>query len=79
MRIKEKRVIVAFHTTHEAMAFEDFCLAGGVPGRLIPLPGEIAAGCGLAFSSLPENLDLIKAALDEAGIKPQHLVIIEIR
>jgi hypothetical protein len=78
MRIKEKRVIVAFHTTHEAMAFEEFCLAGGVPGRLIPLPGEIAAGCGLAYSSPPENLELIKACLDEAGIIPQHLVILQI-
>ena len=36
MRAKERRLIVAFHTTHDAMAFEDFCVARGVPGRLIP-------------------------------------------
>ena len=25
MRAKERRLIVAFRTTHDAMAFEDFC------------------------------------------------------
>ena len=53
MRAKERRLIVAFHTTHDAMAFEDFCVARGVPGRLIPLPRQISAGCGLAWSAPP--------------------------
>lgn len=29
------------------MGWEKECAARGIPGRLIPLPGEITAGCGL--------------------------------
>lgn len=51
MRKKEERLVITFHTTSEAMAMESCCKEGGVPGRLIPVPRQISAGCGLAFSS----------------------------
>ena len=28
---------------------EACCHAAGLPGRLVPVPGEITAGCGLAW------------------------------
>ena len=77
MRKKEKRLIVAFYTTHDAMAFEDYCLSGGVPGRLIPLPGAISAGCGLAWSSPPAEEERVAACLRETGIAAQHVVVME--
>ena len=49
MRKKTLKLVVAFHTTSEAMAMEKECEKQGVPGRLIPLPTEISAGCGLAW------------------------------
>ena len=78
MRKKEKRLIAAFYTTHDAMAFEEFCLAHNVPGRLIPLPGEISAGCGLAWSAPPDQQDTLSGRLSAAGITPQHLTLLEI-
>ena len=47
MRAKELKLIVTFHTTTAAMAMEKACAAAGIPGRLIPVPREITAGCGL--------------------------------
>ena len=44
MREKHPRLVVAFHTTTAAMAFEAYCGAHQVPGRLIPVPREITAG-----------------------------------
>lgn len=41
--------IITFFTTTDAMAFERYCLGKGLPGRLIPLPGEISAGCGMCW------------------------------
>ena len=35
------------------MAMEDYCHEQKIPGRLIPLPQEISAGCGLAWRMLP--------------------------
>ena len=78
MRAKERRLIVAFYTTHDAMAFEDFCAAKGAPGRLIPLPREISAGCGLAWSAPSEDGVGVRKLLDEAGITPQHLKELDI-
>lgn len=55
MREKKKYVILTFKTTTAAMAMEKKCAASGIPGRLIPLPGEISAGCGLSWRILPEE------------------------
>jgi hypothetical protein len=37
------------------MAMEQFCAAQSVGGRLIPVPRELSAGCGLAWRMLPEE------------------------
>ena len=78
MRARERRLIVAFYTTHDAMAFEDFCAARGVPGRLIPLPREISAGCGLAWSAPPGDGAAVRKWLEEAGIEAQHIKELDI-
>ena len=78
MRKKERRLIVAFHSTHDAMAFEDFCMTRGADGRLIPLPREISAGCGLAWSAPPDDEEGLKELLSDAGISPQHLREMEV-
>lgn len=53
MRAKKPYVILTFDTTHAAMAVEKECMEKGIPGRIIPLPREISAGCGLSFR-IPE-------------------------
>ena len=54
MRLKQPRLIVTFHTTTAAMGMEAACAKAGLPGRLIPVPREITAGCGMAWSAPPE-------------------------
>ena len=78
MRKKERRLIAAFYSTHDAMAFEDYCLAHGVQGRLIPLPREISAGCGLAWSAPPGDEPELRERLAGAGVTPQHVKELEI-
>lgn len=51
MRKKEVSYLVTFHTTTGAMAMEKYCKEHGVQGRLIPVPREITAGCGLAWKA----------------------------
>ena len=48
MRAKRPYIVLSFRTTVEAMAWEKHCEAEHIPGRLIPLPRELSAGCGLA-------------------------------
>ena len=49
MREKQERYVVTFRTTAGAMAMERACRDTGVPGRLIPVPRTISAGCGMCW------------------------------
>lgn len=65
MRVRENQWVAAFPTTTAALHAEEVCHANGVPGRLIPLPARISAGCGLAWA-MPESA---KPAFD--AVAPQ--------
>lgn len=68
MRAKMLKLVVTFHTTTAAMAMEKICADRGVPGRLIPVPREITAGCGMAWCAPPEARSLIEATVRNAEI-----------
>lgn len=67
MRARKTYIVLSFRTTLEAMEWEKQCMTQNVPGRLIPLPWEISAGCGLAWRMLPEEFELWQHRLDRAG------------
>ena len=46
-------LIMTFASTTDALAAEKAFRIEGLPGRLIPLPGAIAAGCGLCWKTDP--------------------------
>lgn len=68
MRKKQNRFIITFHTTQEAMAAELFLKENGFPGRLIPVPREITAGCGLAWMAPTGEGEGLLKGLDGAGL-----------
>ena len=49
------------------MEMEAFCEQKQIPGRMIPLPQEISAGCGLAFRMLPEDYTASMQVLEIDG------------
>jgi len=51
MRKREEKCIVTFPTTTAAMEMERICKAKDVPGRLIPVPRAISAGCGMCWAA----------------------------
>lgn len=67
-RIKERKIIITFYTTTDAMAMEEWCKVHSVPGRIIPVPPSISAGCGLAWCGEPEKEKELKKALQEATL-----------
>ena len=66
---KQERGVFTFHTTTDAMAAESQCKDLG--GRMIPVPGEITADCGLAWCAEPELAEALTDALNTAGIPVQ--------
>ena len=75
---KKPALIITFATTTQAMAMESFCARENLPGRLIPVPREITAGCGLSWKALPEEKDLLICALTQAGMKWAECHILEV-
>lgn len=49
MRRKTPKIVLTFAATSDAMALEAAARDRGLPGRMIPVPSEISAGCGLAW------------------------------
>ena len=68
MRAKEERCVVTFRTTTGAMAMECSCKAAGVPGRLIPVPRTITAGCGMCWSAPWESREAVEDLVMEAHL-----------
>ena len=53
-REKTMKVVFAFPTTTMAMKMEAAAKAKEAPGRLIPVPRQISAGCGMAWAAPAE-------------------------
>ncbi|MCQ2492135.1 MAG: DUF3343 domain-containing protein [Lachnospiraceae bacterium] len=67
-RKKKNWLVVTFSTVTAAMAMEDYCMGHGVAGRIIPLPQEISAGCGLSWRTQPEEKENLIQMMAEAGL-----------
>lgn len=57
MREKKLYIIITFNTTTDAMETETLCKKSNIKCRIIPVPREISAGCGLALRILPDDYD----------------------
>ncbi len=69
MRKKEPTLIITFHTTADAISLEKACKEAGRPGRMIPVPRELSAGCGLAWCTSPEHAEEFKDFLRKKGLE----------
>ena len=70
MREKQERFVVTFVTTTGSMAMERACRAAGLPGRLIPVPRAISAGCGMCWAAPKES----RSTLEELVIRRKLMI-----
>ena len=68
-RRRSPKVVATFATASDAMAVEAAAREGGIPGRMIPVPSAISAGCGLAWcAQAPANAPPWSGALAERSL-----------
>ena len=53
------KLLVTFFSSHAAMEAELLLEEAGLPGRLIPLPPQVHAGCGLALLCDPRHREMV--------------------
>ena len=67
---QEKRLIITFRCTTDAIAMEKSCKATGAPGRLLPIPRSISASCGLSWCAPLEKRPALEKLLHEQDLEP---------
>lgn len=69
LRAKRRFLVLTFATTEAALAAEAFCTERGLPGRLIPLPQSLSAGCGLAWRVPLEQAETLRVLAVELRVQ----------
>ena len=70
---KEKKLVITFSTTTDAMAMEMVCKKKGAEGRIIPVPPTIHAGCGLAWCADLGCEELLKETMRKVGLQEEAM------
>ena len=69
MREKKLWLVITFHTTAAAIAMEKLCRAKGLPGRLIPVPRELTADCGMSWRAEVQDRAALAALTEAEGLE----------
>lgn len=72
---EQEVIVVTFFNIADAVAFEKVCKARGISGRLIAIPRQLSAGCGMAWSSPVDLRDDIEALIAQ-GLEHEEVHII---
>lgn len=78
MRAREVRCLITFSTITHAIALEAACRSADLPGRLIPLPGHVSAGCGMAWSAPPETQAELERLIAASALSAERCCLITI-
>lgn len=72
-RQKTQKVVITFSATTQAMMMERHAKEAKAPGRLIPVPRQISAGCGMAWSAPAEARGALESLIQEKGIELEEI------
>ncbi len=70
---KTQKLVITFYTTTAAMAMEHICKEQGAEGRIIPVPSQISADCGLAWCANEEAEDTLLSLMVQHHITSQGI------
>lgn len=71
MREKKQYLVITFHTTAAAMAMERLCREKQLPGRLIPVPRELTADCGMAWRTETDAQPVLETLIREEALETE--------
>lgn len=78
MRRKRPFAVIAFASTEQALAAEAMFTQRGLHGRMIPIPSQVSAGCGLAWKTETSEEQVLLDALCETGIGFETHALVEL-
>lgn len=75
---ESKKALSGFDILHTSavMELEAFCKQNGIPGRLIPVPRELSAGCGIAWRMEPDAYRQHSGLLAECPVEIEQTKVL---
>lgn len=70
---RTEKLVITFYTTTDAMNMEQLCRAKQAEGRIIPVPGNISADCGLAWCASLTGEETLRSLMTEQGVRFQGI------
>ena len=77
MRAKSPKTVVTFASLSDVMAMEGSARELGIPGRIIPVPSQIDAGCGMAWCAEATQRNGLVTQLERHGIAYEGVYEVE--
>ena len=78
MRRKTPKIVLTFPRTAAASAFETHAQAQGLPGRMIPVPSVLSAGCGLAWCADVSCREDLERAAENATLEVESINVVDL-
>ena len=72
MRKSRIFLVITFSETADAMAAEKLLAGRQIPGRIIPIPRQLSAGCGLSWRTEPELEDQFPFTRQRKAVQPRN-------
>jgi len=70
-----EEVLFTFPSTKTAIKGEQALLAAGLQAKVMPMPEQLSAQCGIVLRLPPEQLDTGKLALQAADVTVQQIYL----
>lgn len=77
MMKEEKFFLLAADSTHLIIKSEKILKENGIECRIIPLPSEVKATCGLSIRTDIENKDIVDEILKSNGIELDRYSVVK--
>ncbi len=78
MRQSREFLVITFSETSDAMAAEKLFQEQQIPGRIIPIPRQLSAGCGLSWKTEPALREHVVMAMEGAGIRWHEMELVKL-
>ena len=78
MRVKKPYIVIAFENQEDVLALEEAALIHDIPGRIIPLPSEVSAGCGMAWALPVDVAESITSQLNDLKLSYESINVVEL-
>jgi len=71
--MKENYIITTFYSTHLALKFENLLKKNDLTIKIIPVPRQISASCGLAGRALSKDYDKVVKLIEDTSFDIEEI------